>query len=178
MIRPQDRSKDPDRIDDRQFQRSALAANEIPGRTFRQRFRLHIGAYLGCQVGPVLFRERTARNWPLAIADGGKGRGEHHLFDARIARGPQHAQRTLARRNDQIVLVFRHARRERRSDMKNVLASRDRFQPAGVCHQIGVGEGKRIARLGTADPQHGENIGFALGGSHCCADAVACLQQG
>lgn len=73
--------------------------------------------------------------------------------------------------------MLRHAGRERRSDVKDVPAFGNRFGPAFVAHQIGMREGKRVARLGAADLQHRKNIGFAPGRAHRGAHAVASVQK-
>ena len=50
----------------------------------------------------------------------------------------ERAQRALARRHHQLVLVLGHGERERRSDMRHRVATGIGFGPARIVHQIGL----------------------------------------
>ena len=58
------------------------------------------------------------------------------------ARGLQDAQRAVAGRPDEFVLVLRHGDRKGRGDVQDEVAAGDRFRPAGVPLEIGGGEGE------------------------------------
>ena len=106
------------RVDD-EFEPVAFSSDEIPGRALGQGFRLWIGRYnFTREVGPSRLVERRRLRC---------GR----------ARGSQPS------RNDQLVLVFGHAHRKRRSDVQDIVAAFDRLRPASVRRQVGGDERQR-----------------------------------
>jgi hypothetical protein len=73
-----------DRIDNRKFERAAFGGNEIPGRSFGQRFRFRVGEDVPIAVPPIrLVEGRDMRL--LGIADRRKRCGQNHPLDAGFA---------------------------------------------------------------------------------------------
>jgi hypothetical protein len=76
----------------------------------------------------------------MAVSHRSHRRCLHQPFDAPGDGGPQHAQRALHCRPDEVLLVPRRLRRERGSDVQHVRATRDRRVPARVGLEVRFGE--------------------------------------
>ena len=66
------------------------------------------------------------------VADRRYRGGDDDAFDPRVEAGAEHAQGSLAGGDDQLVRILRLDRRERRSDVENVVAALDRVRPVLV----------------------------------------------
>ena len=89
------------------------------------------------------------------------------------------ARRTGAEagRHDHLVCVTGLIRRERRGDVKPVVASVDRLGPAVVGGEVGDGDCECVSRLGATARHHVSYIGLPRSRSHARADAIAGVQQ-
>src|SRR6201996_1128804 len=162
IVGSEDGAEHAHRVDDGKLESAAFASNEIPCGTFGQGLRFWISGHVAVEVAPILLREwRRLRG--MAIADGSERRGEHHAPDAGVACGAEHTQSPFAGGDDQLILIFGSARRQRRCDVQHVVAASDSVRPSGVVFQISDNEGEAVARfLCTTYQQHGADIGFAL----------------
>ncbi len=86
----------------------------------------------------------------MAVADRRERRGQHHAFDAGVARGAQYTERAFARRHDQLVFVLGDVRRKWRRHVQHVVTASDSFRPARIVLEIGDDERQAIAGLGAA----------------------------
>jgi len=80
----------------------------------------------------------------MTIADCREGRGQDDALDAGVARGPQHSQRTVDGRPDQVVLVLGLGEREGGGNVLDIVASGDCLGPASILVEIGGGEGQPV----------------------------------
>ncbi len=162
IVGSEDGAEHAHRVDDGKLEGAAFAGDEIPGGTFGQGLRFRVGGHVAVEVAPILLREwRRLRR--MAIANGTEGGGKHHAPDAGVACGTEHTQSPFAGGDDQLILVFGSAGRQRRCHVQHVVAASDSLRPAGVVFQIGDEEGETVARFRSATRlQHGADIGFAL----------------
>lgn len=162
-------TEDGDRVDGDQFH--GAGGGEVPGGAFGGEFRLGVGGHrlTGVGVAPVVLGEDSARR--VTVFDGGERRGQDGTPHAGPVGGPQHAERALPGRADDVVLVLGFGERHRRGHVQHVGAVGDRFGPAFVGEQVGGGELQRVGAGHLAD------LGGALQGAHRGPYPVAVLQQ-
>ncbi len=144
-------SEHADRVDDGELELVALARDEVPRSALGERLGLRVRDDIAARrIGPAGLVERRGLR-RMTVADRGERRCQDDALDLGIARRTQHAQRTLTRRHDQLVLVLRHGLGERRRDVQHVLTAGDGLRPAIVALEIG-GERNASRSPGSAPP--------------------------
>jgi len=113
----------------------------------------------------------------MTVPHRGKRRGEHDSLDARVPRSPEHAQRALARRNDDLVLLLRNGGRERRRDVQHPLAALDGLLPAFVLLEVRRDEGEAPVGLRSVGGEKGPDLTLPLRVPYRGADFIVRLQQ-
>jgi len=73
----------------------------------------------------------------VPVADRRERRRQDDAADRRVARGSQHAQRAVARGDDELVLVLGLTERERRRDVQHGVAAGHGLSPAFVGGEVG-----------------------------------------
>ena len=150
----------------------------IPGGALGDRLRAHIGrASQVVGIGPVALVVGRVGRRRAPVAHRGDRRSHHDALHARVEARLQHAQRSVARRHDQLVCILRLRRRERRCDVQHVVAPRYRVGPAVVGVEIGREDRQPLAGVHACTGDRRPHIVGSLQVAHGRANGVAAAQQ-
>ena len=174
----QDGADDRPGLDRRQALLVAGLLDQVPGGALGDRLRAGVGGLRGVvAVGPVGLGVGAGLARLVGRAGGGDRGGHHDPLGAGLQRHAQHPQRPVAGGDDEVVRVVGLHRRERRGDVQDVAAVRDRRRPALVGGEVGDDHLERVAAVGAGLGQGRPQSRLALQVADGGADVVAALEQ-
>jgi hypothetical protein len=150
--------------------------DEVPRGALGDGLALLVRADRGRQLRPVALVVGAAAVARVAVQHRGDRRGQHDAAHPLGDRRPQHPERAVAGRHDQLVGVLGRPRRQRRRHVQHEAAAAARLAPAVVRGQLGLDQRQPVAHrdLGA---DHAADLVGALERAHGTADAVAGGEQ-
>src|SRR3569833_248563 len=111
----------------------------------------------------------------MAVAHGRKRRCQDDSLHVRVSRSSQHAQRSVSRRNDELVLRLGLPAGEGRGYVLDVRATTDGLGPPLVADQIGHAKVVLVETTGTSVPERPAHVVLSRsgpdGGAHLVSEA-------